>query len=527
MAIRKLLGTGGALLAVASLVVRTRNLQGWHQHRRAYAAVQRFRTPAAGNANPATVRQSHPAPSAAVPTVQGPITSPGKASLALSSFPLSKVGYSESEYFFSGTAHSLTSANPLTSDGMWSVQPADSAPYTSRMIVAQPSNPAKFSGTVIVEWFNVTAGFDANPDWGFGHDQMIRSGDVYVGVSAQAAGVKAMSGSDPARYGSLVHPGDAFSYDIFSQAGMAVRSGSLLPKLHPTTVIADGESQSALRMMTYVNSAAPLNNVYDGYLIHSPGSGGNTAPLSQKPNADIPIPDALRVRTDLTVPVLLFLTETDVLGVMNFYPALQPDTNLIRSWEVVGTAHADTYESFQAGKDALSPGSGAAQFASLLKPPSSISVQGFSISCPVGFNAGQQHYVFNTAISDLTAWVRTGTPPKKMPRFQIVGAASGHPKYAYDKNGNVKGGIRTPAVDAPVAVLSGLPSNGPSYCVFFGQTRPFAAKKLAKLYPKHADFLKAWKLATAKDKKAGYLLPVDAKALVAAVATSCVPKKKC
>ncbi len=27
---------------------------------------------------------------------------------------------------------------------------------------------------------------------------------------------------DPARYGTLVHPGDSYSYDIFSQAGQAL-----------------------------------------------------------------------------------------------------------------------------------------------------------------------------------------------------------------------------------------------------------------------------------------------------------------
>jgi hypothetical protein len=260
-------------------------------------------------------------PSAAVPTVQGPIT--GTSSLSLANYPLAKVGHTESEFFFSGNAGSYSATVPLTSDGSWSVHPATSAPYTSRMIVVRPTDPSKFSGTVIVEWLNVTAGFDSAPDWAYGHDEMIRSGDAYVGVSAQAAGVLQAKKTDPTRYGSLVHPGDSFSYDVYSQTGAAVRSAAstLLGGLTPQILIGDGESQSAYRMLTYVDAVVPPGPCLRCLLIHSTGSGGNVAPLSASPLAAIPIPDALRVRTDLKVPTLMFETETDVLGPLHYYPA--------------------------------------------------------------------------------------------------------------------------------------------------------------------------------------------------------------
>lgn len=91
----------------------------------------------------------------------------------------------------------------------------------------RPVKPARFSGTVVVEWLNVTGGADAAPDWTLGHNELIREGDVWVGVSAQKVGVDALKTApprgDPVRYATLSHPGDSYSYDIFSQAGQAIR----------------------------------------------------------------------------------------------------------------------------------------------------------------------------------------------------------------------------------------------------------------------------------------------------------------
>src|SRR5262249_48794618 len=88
------------------------------------------------------------------------------------------------------------------------------------------ANPARFNGTVVVEWLNVSGGVDAAPDWLYIHDELIREGFAWVGVSAQALGVAADEAADPARYAALSHPGDSYSYDIFSQAGQAVRDSA-------------------------------------------------------------------------------------------------------------------------------------------------------------------------------------------------------------------------------------------------------------------------------------------------------------
>lgn len=237
----------------------------------------------------------------ATPTVEGPITGNGSPLLlGTTLFDLAEVGYEQVEFFIGGTATAYTSAEPLSSDGAWTVTPGATAPYKSRLLVYRPIDPKQFKGTVLVEWFNVSGGLEAGPDWIAGHTEMVREGMIWVGVSAQYRGVEGGSGgllnvalktSNPARYGSLSHPGDSFSYDIYSQAGQALR---LPPETNPLgdadikRVIAIGESQSAFRLTTYINAVHPLAQVYDGYLVHS--RGGAAEALSQDPLPEIPGP---------------------------------------------------------------------------------------------------------------------------------------------------------------------------------------------------------------------------------------------
>jgi hypothetical protein len=459
---------------------------------------------------------SHPAPSAGSPTVSGPVTGGlGSPALAISTYPLSSVGYGESEYFFSGNATAYTNTAPLGSDGRWSVTPSSTAAYQSRLVVVAPTNPKKFSGTVIVEWLNVSAGNDSAADWGLGHDEMIRSGDAYIGVSAQAVGVNALKLEDPARYAGLNHPGDSYSYDIFSQAGMAARTeaAKILPGLTPKTVIADGESQSAFRLTTYVNAVAPLTNVYDAYMIHSRSAGGSA--LSEAPLADIEVPAVSETRTDQSVPVLTFQTESDPT-VLQYQPALQADSAHFRLWEVAGTAHADAYVLSVSQGDNGGWAANQQLFSLMLSPPETINVGTFSASCTAPINTGEQHYVFETALHDLIFWAKTGIAPHSMPRFAVNPSTdpTAPVSYQLDRFGNVIGGIRTPAVDAPVATLSGLPpANAPGFCTLFGQTAPFSATQLQTIYPTHAAFVRKWNQAVVRDLLAGYLLPQDALAL--------------
>jgi len=146
---------------------------------------------------------------------------------------LAAAGYEAKEYFVSGIATSYRSVNDLPANGMWEVEPARSAPYKTRILVYRPIDAARFNGTVVMEWFNVTGGVEAGPDWTLMHNELLRRGYAWIGVSAQYGGVEGYAATslglvkldlktaDAKRYGSLSHPGDEYCYDIYSQVASA------------------------------------------------------------------------------------------------------------------------------------------------------------------------------------------------------------------------------------------------------------------------------------------------------------------
>lgn len=458
----------------------------------------------------------------AVPSIIGPITGPGSASLESTVFSLAPFGYTEEEFFVAGTATAYVNDGDLASDGLWSVSPGDGAAYTTRILVRRPSARARFNGTVVVEWLNVSGGFDAAPDWTTAHTLLLREGFAWVGISAQYVGVSGgppldrdlhLQAVNPARYGSLLHPGDSYSYDMFSQAGLAVRERAelLLGNLRPRRLIGIGESQSAFRLVTYINAVHPLARVYDGFLVHS--RGGGAAPLSESPEPAIDAPAVARIREDVGVPVLLFETETDVVAI-GFFAARQPDGRNLRTWEVAGTAHADTYMMLEGPTD-----QGTAALDTTHLPPVQ-SIFGGAVTCDLPINAGPQHYVLSAALHRLARWVRSGRGPAPAPLLSVRPGSP--PTLERDPLGNALGGIRTPQLDVPIAALSGVGQPVGSACSRFGTTLTFDAGALASLYPDHRSYVEAVQRAAKRAIRRGFLLAIDARAIRRAAAASSI-----
>lgn len=465
-------------------------------------------------------RNSSVVSSAASPLVSGPVVGGlgGTVLPGTTTFDLGRVGYTQSEYFVSGLADAYQPVAPLGADGHWQVKVAAKAPYTTRLVVYRPADPVRFNGTVVVEWLNVTGSADAAAEWMASHTEMIRRGYAWVGVSAQSAGVLSNKLLDPVRYLPLVHPGDSFSYDIYSQAGRAVRASAakVLGGLRPARVLAEGESQSAFRLTTYINAVHSLARVYDGYFVHS--RGGGSAPLSQAPQADTKTPAVVHFRDDLDVPVLAVQTETDLVS-LGYAADRQADSRRFRLWEVAGTAHADHYTVDIGFED---DGSGAAdvqEFEAMRNPPTT-AARGV-VTCDKPVNTGQQNYVLNAAQRALNSWVATGQAPPPAPRLELDSSTS-PPSFLLDGNSNARGGIRTPSVDVPVATLSGLGQSSGGLCFLFGTTVPFNAEKIASLYPSHAQFVAQWSSSAAAAARAGFLLDEDVRKLVAAADASSV-----
>jgi Alpha/beta hydrolase domain len=413
--------------------------------------------------------------------------------------------YVQEEFTASGNATSYTPEGELTEDGRWTVRPDQAADYKTRVLVRRPKDPKDFSGTVVVEWLNVSGGVDADPDFVTLREELLRQGHAWVGVSAQAIGVeggpvavkvdtagseaagKGLKAIDPARYGALQHPGDAFSFDIYSQVARAVRAGDGLGDLEPARVIALGESQSAFALTSYINGVQPLTHAFDGFFVHS--RGGPALPFV-KPGAAADIAGAIGgkpaiLRTDTDVPILDLQTESDVAGILNSASARQPDSDRFRLWEVTGTAHADKH---------------------LMGPTAD------TVDCGVPVNDGPLHIVGKAAFRHLDDWVRDGKQPPKMPRITLSEGAA--PAVVRDQDGIAEGGVRTPPVDVPTRALSGQP--GPSssvICILLGSTKPIAAARLAALYPSRQEFQRQYDAAVDDAIAAGVVLREDRAAL--------------
>ena len=157
---------------------------------------------------------------------------PGAAPDIMRDYDLATLGYEEIEYSFESTATSYELQGERGADGHWDVTPGAEAPFRTRFVARWPKDPLRFSGTVVVEWHNVSAGIDAAPDWGFFHRSLAAAGHAWVGVSAQKVGIDGGGFVEsihlkllaPERYKDLEHPGDAWSFDIFTQVGALLQS---------------------------------------------------------------------------------------------------------------------------------------------------------------------------------------------------------------------------------------------------------------------------------------------------------------
>jgi hypothetical protein len=331
-----------------------------------------------------------------------------------------------------------------------------------------------------------------------------------VGVSAQLIGVaggpvlvsapgaegvvgKGLKALDPARYGSLEHPGDGYAFDIYTQVARALRAGGpVLGGAEPALLLAAGESQSAIALTTYYDGVQPLTKAFDGFFVHSRAfaalplvAPGTYADLAGSMTSS---PEPVLLRGDLDAPVLELQSEGDVVGVLDSVAARQPDTDRFRLWEVAGTSHADRHLIGAAIAD--------------------------SLDCGAPINNGAMHVVAKAALRGLDRWVRTGKPPAEAPRLDTTRGAK--PQIRRDADGIALGGIRTPVVDVPVDVVSGAAPPKPDLiCLLMGSTKPLPPERIAALHPTRADYERRFEAAADQAIAAGFVLKDDRDALLA------------
>lgn len=377
---------------------------------------------------------------------------------------LAEHGYVESEFFFSGGT------------------PA----FKSRMLVFRPSDPARFSGTVYVEWFNVSGTMDVPVMWSASQDYFMRAGHVYVGVSAQKSGVDALLNVDEERYRGVTHPGDDAANEIFSMAGAAVRQepDKILGEcLVPKALLAVGQSQSSMRLVNYLSNAAAKHKVYDAIMTHSGGS----------PPANPPVPNF-------------------VIRTMNEGNASSSGPSTVE-WDVAAASHNDkrlTEKSFEIIGEAY----------------------GFSeipFTCASPMNDYPAFRVYNAALDWMARWARNGERPPAGKPFEMSGSS-----FVFDETGNMKGGVRLPDIDVPIKVYK--KDNAPGLgvdlfstavgvlaCGLAGTADPLPPEQLRALYPTHDDYVQKYSEAAERAVRDGTLLQEDADEMIALAAAAAIP----
>jgi hypothetical protein len=423
------------------------------------------------------------------PTVEGPIPGgppgdPASDELA-ETYPffsthvdLAAAGYVEEEFYLSGLADGFDTSG---------AQVADDVPYRTRIVVRRPASAADFSGVVLMEWQNVTAGYDLDALWNPEH--VIRNGYAWVGVSAQRVGVDFLRDWSPTRYATLdvtgagAYVADQLSYDIFAQAAQAVRSPDGADPMGGAavdTVLAVGASQSAGRMTIYYNSILPQvdDPVFDGYAFivgNAPTRAGDE-------------------------PVFHVLSETDVVF---FAQNRRPDSEVYRRWEVAGASHSGWRgQEYRAPISDRDLPDGAPEY-DCDDPP---------------FSRVPLHNVTTKAYDHLAAWV-DGVQPPHAPYLERDGLA-----LVRNELGLAQGGIQLSQVSVPTALNTGF-NSGETFCFLFGTYQPFDDTLLSQLYPNPGSYVSAVVQAGEANVDAGYIDATDAEADTAEAARSGVGRR--
>jgi hypothetical protein len=423
-----------------------------------------------------------------LPEVFGPIAG-SRPPWGIPRIDVADFGYRVEEYQMQGVA-ACYEVVAKDRAGRVEVEEYSTAGYRTRLLVIRPADPVHFNHTVLLNWQNVSAGFESRaPSTG-----EMYQGYAWVGVSAQEMGLygppvgmgrvgrdgaKGLVDEDPERYDLLRHPGEPGSFDIFADAARVVgpdRATSVDPLagLDVRHVIAVGGSQSAMRLVAYANALHRRQRVIDGYaltvwegrvpdLMDGPVSFGGGRSV---------------IREDLGVPVVVVNSEFEALGL---YLAGAVDSELVRYWEVAGTPHGVTRKRELPNDRGWKPNT-------------------------LRFNP-----VAEAAMRHVRRWVVEGRAAPSFPRIEFDEGRP--PRLRRDEDGNALGGIRLPELEAPVAAYRGA-AMGTGLPPLFGAARPFPDDQLRAMYPVAGEYEVRWRRAVADLVVSEALRPEDGAAML-------------
>jgi hypothetical protein len=514
---------------------------------------QRWLTPADGAKIVQEAEQTSPAHAGGlqpgvlpIPTVVGPVPVTAHswpwvaAAHTAGPIDLASLGYVEEEYIIKGRARVLDwpSLDHLGSLG--------EGPYTTRILVRRPAQPARFSGTVWVEPLNPSIRYDLPLVWGDTHDHLVSHGDMWVGVTVKPVAIQSLQEFDAQRYAALDMPNplpeqatcpqsmlplprgglppessprteNGLMWDILSQTAAWLRDPSPaapLQRFHPQRLFMTGDSQSGAFVLTYANAIHPFAKspaggpLYDGYL--ATVASGPSTPISQCA-APVPTGDPRRVIQPRGVPIMIIVSQTETAA-LHRRPDSDHSPDLFRGYEVAGASHV------HAGDGQGDPAKGdAARTRGAKFDTDSGCTQKDAPPNDVPFGM-----IVDGAMANLDRWSRTGTPPPHGQPIDVEEQQGSAPLVQTDPFGNALGGVRTPALDVPTARYHARMS-GPGICELWGYREPFSAAQLKSLYPTHSDYLSRIRRSVRSLVAARWLTSRDGDRLIAAASGARVP----
>ena len=438
---------------------------------------------------------------------------------------VTQFGYQENEYLFDGTAKTYPPA---------ALPPA---PYRSRMIVWTPMDRSRFNGTTVVEWAQVSdfGQFELTVELNYQAPMLEEEGFAFVLVSAEERGVcdqsanrcttTSLKGADPERYGSLEHPGDAYSFDIFSQALQAIKHPTgiaPLGELETRIVIAEGFQRSVDK---YFPIGAPVSpsppspfSIYGPLNDYLANGADDEARLADAFLIDAAAPAVEPAR--YRVPTLHHLDESAIRRTPT------PDRANHVTWEIAGAPHADRWSGGRI--DIPSPDPPAQKLTRAEELARRDMLDNFGQEpdpagaiCAPGARTGtmfQRRFTLNAALVALRTWADTDVrAPAALP-IERVGPVPDSPtkKLSRDLDGNAIGGLRSPIIQVPVAAYNG------EACISAGTMTSLPPERLAQLYPTHKSYVRQLLTATNEGVAKRFLVCQDAETIMRKASASTI-----
>ncbi|MBO6157896.1 MAG: hypothetical protein J6P72_01385 [Firmicutes bacterium] len=413
---------------------------------------------------------------------------------ALFAVPLSDSGYVEEEYFFDGTANVYERAE----NGGKRIRFAD-APYTSRLMIRRPADPAKFSGTIVFEINNSTPQYDLDRCWVLLRKQIMRDGDIYVGVLSKPNVIRRLMQLDAERYQSLKWPNplpcdlpanqlgnisghsspeseDGLFWDILMDTARLLKSADSRNPLSafcqkPIKTILSGWSQSGGYMIRYIKdfSLEEGKDLFDGFL--AMGAAPICTPnLNQSDKTPLTALDLHPSCVDK--PMIDIHTESDNARLGGALSRME-NGPLYRMYDIAGPSHDTVYSSIEYQE-------GNTDFDRL-------GIRSRYQGAEPNPNAFPQHLAFHSALAWLKTWIWEGKAPQILPPIPFD-----QNLHNQKKDGNSVGGYQLPQFALPVCEYHGTatpPSPEAAFsCSVFGCERPFAKGELQKRYGSLAEY---------------------------------------